>query len=373
MRYLLKAIIIFITLVGVSQSSIACRFTVREIGFSTLSQTNYTFVVIDNNNNKEEDNKATLKALQAYQKNSNIGVIHLNEISDKHKPIVQLAQKNKLVTPSIFLLSPDNRIYPIQGDNQNIKHIFTKIVLDSPFRKQLRKDIETTFATVICVEGLNQQKNQKAFQWIAEACSQLEELMPLMPKEVKNPPIVLRLTKDDFEKEKVLLWSLGIDTISEEPQAIIIYGRGRMMGNRLNYQQIKDSLVFKYLSMIGADCECGLDRKWMLGVQIPMLWDAPSRQSLAKELEFDVDNPTILAEMSRILAKENVEENTQGLGYGLESIDLNEAFGVKDSKPQMELIEDDNSIFQLKSILLSLLLLIIISGAISMIIIHRKK
>lgn len=370
MRYLLKAIILLITLAGISLPSLACRFTVREIGFSTLSQTNYTFVVIDNGSG---GSNATLKTLQAYKKNSNIGVIHFNEESDQHNPIVQLAKRKGLAIPSIFLLSPTNRICLLGSGNQNMKRVFTETVLDSPLRKKLREDTETTFAYVISIDGLDQGKNKKALKLINAACRQLKELMPLMPKEVKRAPLVVRLTKEDFEKEKVLLWSLGIDTISEEPQAIIIYGRGRMMGNALNYQQIEDSLVYRYLSMIGADCECGLDRKWMLGVQIPMVWDADCRQSLAEELGFDVDNPSILAEMSRIISKEQVEENAQGVGYGLESIDLNEAFGVNDSKPKIELVEEDSSIFQLKTILLSLLLLVVVSGIASIIIIRRKK
>ena len=370
MRYLSKAIILFILIVGVSFPSLACRFTVREIGFSTLSQTNYTFVVIDNG---KGSSKATLKTLQAYKKDSNIGVIHLNEGRDQHNPIVQLAKRKGLTSPSIFLLSPDNRLCLLKGEEQNIKRIFTETVLDSPFRKKLREDTETTFAYVISIDGLDQRKNKKALKLVDAACQQLKELMPLMPKEVKCAPIVIRLTKDDFEKEKVLLWSLGLDTISEEPRAIIVYGRGRVMGNALNYQQIEDSLVYRYLSMIGADCECGLDRKWMLGLQIPMVWDVDCRQSLAAELGFDVDNPSILAEMSRIISKEQVEENAQGVGYGLESIDLNEAFGIDDSKPKIELVEEENSIFQLKIILLSLLLLIFVSGIVSIIIIRKKK
>ena len=64
----------------------------------------------------------------------------------------------------------------------------------------------------------------------------------------------------------------------------------------------------------------------MLGNQIPLLWPSESRQLLANDVGFDVDNPMILAEMSRILAKETNPDVAGDVGYGIEVIDLNTAF-----------------------------------------------
>ena len=375
MTYLLRFTTIIVALLSISMHCEACRFTVREIGFSALSQTNYTFVIIDNTT----ASNATLEALHTYKKNSNIGVLHLNESVDYNNPIVQLAKNKGVVSPSIFFLSPNNHIYIIEDNIQDgikwkqVEKLFKTTVLESPLREKLRIDSEKTFAQVICIDGVDQEKNKDAMQLINIACRELHEIMPLMPKEVAIAPSVLRITEDEFNQERVLLWSLGVDSLAKEPQAIIIYGRGRVMGNILNYNQIKDSLVFKYLSMIGADCECGLDRKWMLGVQIPMVWDRNCRQNLAVELGFDVDNPTILAEMSRIMSKERVEDGTLAVGYGLESIDLNEAFNINVSKPKVILIQEDKNQLSGKVILYSLLSLIVISLIISTIIINRKK
>ena len=375
MTYLLRFTTIIVALFSISMHCEACRFTVREIGFSALSQTNYTFVIIDNTT----ASNATLEALHSYKKNSNIGVLHLNESVDYNNPIVQLAKNKGVVSPSIFFLSPNNHIYIIEDNIQDgikwkqVEKLFKTTVLESPLREKLRIDSEKTFAQVICIDGVDQEKNKDAMQLINIACRELHEIMPLMPKEVAIAPSVLRITEDEFNQERVLLWSLGVDSLAKEPQAIIIYGRGRVMGNILNYNQIKDSLVFKYLSMIGADCECGLDRKWMLGVQIPMVWDRNCRQNLAVELGFDVDNPTILAEMSRIMSKERVEDGTLAVGYGLESIDLNEAFNINVSKPKVILIQEDKSQLSGKVVLYSLLSLIVISLIISTIIINRKK
>ena len=47
---------------------------------------------------------------------------------------------------------------------------------------------------------------------------------------------------------------------------------------------------------------------------------------------FDVDNPMILAEMSRILAKESLSETTGSVAFAPETIDLDEVFGNTSSK-----------------------------------------
>ena len=199
--------------------------------------------------------------------------------------------------------------------------------------------------------------------------------MPLMPKEVRYPPMVIHLSKEDMAAESLLLWSLEVAHNEATPQAVILYGRGRLIGEKLSFDQIKKNLTFKALSMIGADCECGLDRKWMLGAQIPMLWDASCRNNLAKTLGFDVDNPSILAEMSRIMAKEVVVDNKLGVGYGLESIDLNAMLDLEDDSTEVAaetatVLKED---FFPRSIIYTLAAILLISLIASIIILRKKR
>jgi hypothetical protein len=95
--------------------------------------------------------------------------------------------------------------------------------------------------------------------------------------------------------------------------------------------------------MIGADCECGLDKKWMLGNQVPLLWDQNSRQHLAKLVGFDIDNPMILAEMSRILAKESLSDQTGSVAFAPETIDLDEVFGNSETVKEIKIDEPAES------------------------------
>jgi hypothetical protein len=160
------------------------------------------------------------------------------------------------------------------------------------------------------------------------------------------------------------LWSLGIDRIPDEPLAFVLYGRGMIIGEALDYKQILEGGLYKYMSMIGADCECGLDKKWMLGSQVPMLCDKNSKQYLAELLGFDVDNPMILAEISRILAKETLSDATGSVAFAPESIDLDEVFGkAKEIKSPDITTEPENKTNRTLFYTLALLLLAVLLGA----------
>lgn len=214
-------------------------------------------------------------------------------------------------------------------------------ILNSPVRTELTNDFVDVFSVVLWVEGKDDQMNVELENFIQRDCDRIKNIMPHMPKEVRNGPKVVRISINEFEEEKLLLWSLGIEQPPEEPIAFVLYGRGRIMGGALVAAEIAESKLFNYMSMIGADCECGLDRKWMLGNQIPMLWATGPRQQLANEVGFDVDNPMILAEMSRILAKETNPDIAGELGFGIQVIDLDEAF---DEVPEIKFDEKDSEV-----------------------------
>ena len=371
----IQFIILLFAFISATHPTKACRFTVREIGFSTLSQTNYTFAILDN----KDSNVNVLKQLRTYEKDSNIGIVHLNTKSESTHPIVALAKKQGVETPALLLLSPNNRVFVLQQgkaiDWPTIEKQFTDNILDSPLREALRKRTENTFAYILSFDGNNKAENTTARTIIDEACNQIKNVMPLMPKEVRYPPMVIHLSKEDMAAESLLLWSLEVAHNEATPQAVILYGRGRLIGEKLSFDQIKKNLTFKALSMIGADCECGLDRKWMLGAQIPMLWDASCRNNLAKTLGFDVDNPSILAEMSRIMAKEVVVDNKLGVGYGLESIDLNAMLDLEDDSTEVAaetatVLKED---FFPRSIIYTLAAILLISLIASIIILRKKR
>ena len=53
--------------------------------------------------------------------------------------------------------------------------------------------------------------------------------------------------------------------------------------------------------VIGADCECGLDKNWLQGTMLPMLWDKKTLGRITKNLGFDPENPLIKIEINQIM------------------------------------------------------------------------
>ena len=144
------------------------------------------------------------------------------------------------------------------------------------------------------------------------------------------------------------------------------------MGEALNYSQIQDDGLYKYMSMIGADCECGLDKKWMLGNQIPLLWNKESRQYLARLVGFDVDNPMILSEMSRILAKESLEGATGSVAFAPETIDLDEVFGTVEAVtmvPEEQVAESRTE----KMLVYTFILILVVLFGVAGILLFKKR
>ncbi len=334
----------------------ACRYTIREIGFSTLSKVTYVIYRVD-------ENSSFFPKQQALSfSESNVKPFGLNFSTNKTNEVVKFVNSQKLSFPAYVLVDQDGRMLVV-SDKVNVN----SGILSSPIQKQLLANLPLNYASVILIEGINATSNDIAKQSILGACSRINNIMPNMPKQVDVGPDMVTISNNQFEQEKVLLWSLGVEAIPKEPIAFILYGKGRMMGEKINFQDIEKNNVYKLLSIIGADCECGLDRKWMLGYQIPLDWPKKTRQDLSDRLGFDVDNPMVLTEMSRILAIENrVPKDPDGISFEPVVIDLEDEFddipevdhsvNVKEEDEEEE-ASDSNSNVILYSLLFFLLII----------------
>ena len=360
-----KLYIIILLILVCTGEAFSCRFTVREIGFSTLSRDNYSLVYINDESNFKKLPYSYLKDLLV---DSNIGLLFLDPKIDNSHPAIVAARKDGLKSPGILLLSPDGKI--LLFEEKDLRTII-KEISSSPLTEIFIRNNHETFAYVILLVSHNQEKNRLAGEILNKACEDISDRMPNMPKQVKNGPSVLTINRDDFENEKVILWSLGIDKIPESPLAFVIYGRGRIIGDLINYEGITGNTAFQYLAMIGADCECGLDRKWMLGRQIPMNWPEKARQELTDELGFDVDNPMILAEMSYIMSKDPVEGAGSDLTFAPAQLDLDDLYQSDKSSAMASPKQEKKRINPLLIIILISALVIIVGT--SILIIRKKK
>ena len=372
MKQSIQRLVLFIWLVSFALISEACRFTVREIGFSLLSPTEYSLVVVDD---AVDFSAPAIQQLTARLKSSNVRLVLLNSQVDASHPLLQRAQSEGVTFPNAVLFGPEERFCPLFEGRpyslQALSQTVDKQILSSPLREQILSDVSRTFAYVIQIAGKYTNENQQVQRRIKDDCLRVNDIMPLMPKSVEKAPQILRLDDKSAQAERVLLWSLGLDSVPEHPQTVIVYGRGRYMGQPLTTHEVSNGLVYKYLAMVGADCECNLDRAWMLGTQLPMRWNKETRQKLAESLDFDVDNPLILAEMSRILSKEEPGGNAT-VSYTPETIDLDEVFDSESIRNVGEVGEEDKS-STAKMLWITLGGLLVVAAFISIYILKRRR
>lgn len=323
-KWFLSLVLLF-CLVSYSE---ACRFTVREIGFSTLSRSNYILAVLDKGGVSTD---SFWKDVNYRLQNSNIKLEFLNSSKDKDDPVFLEIKNRYPHVPRYVIVSPKGTMLDLSDMEPGV---MINQLLHSSITDQLSDNFPDVFCILLWIEGVSEYSNLKADSIISSNCESIENVMPHMPKEVGRGPLAIRITAHNFNSERILLWSLGIMEKPKQPVAFVLYGRGSVMGERVGYKRICNNRLYDLMGMIGLDCECGLDRRWMLGSQIPMLWSAKNRQKLASEVGFDVDNPMILSEMSRIMAQKTVGEQASQGSFEPQIIDMERELGV-DEKEQI--------------------------------------
>jgi len=210
--------------------------------------------------------------------------------------------------PVIILADAEENslLLPFSYKNENLNESLWRLieqVVSSSMRKEIIKMVKNTYGAVLLIEGNNEEMNRQAKHEISGAIQDITNALKLMPKLIENAPQMIVMSKTDFAKEKVLLWSINARVkSSNQPQVVVLYGRGRRIGPVLRGKEIDKDNIFNLLAIIGADCECGLDRSVMLGKIIPLRWNKEIQTELAEQLGFDVENPMIKSEMSQILS-----------------------------------------------------------------------
>jgi len=285
----------------------ACRYTVREIGFADFGKDQYWFVLFNDGSISEADIKTFKNTARAAMLDANVIV----EVIDVNKDDSSLTKYYKEYTgkrkPNIMLISPEQRAKEFFIDkSENFSLALWDLIeeiLISPARKELTKNIIKAYGVVFFVEGKNKEENKKARTLLNIGIDEIKKIMGGLPHPVNTPPHVITIKSNETENENVLLWSLGWEKKdADHPAIAMMYGRARRMGPMLKGDRIRPDIIENMMRFIGEDCECGLDRSWMLGTMLPLRWDSNLKAAVFKEHGFDADNPLVISEMSQILS-----------------------------------------------------------------------
>ena len=321
----------------------ACRFTVREIGFADFGKDSYQFVLFKDDRISDSDAKLFKTISYAALLDANITVHVIDVQKDSSSPLLKYyikSDEGKL--PNAILVSPEERAkaFVFDGSEDFTQTVWSMLeeIVTSNARDQLMESIITSFGVAYFIEGDNATENNKALEMLEEAIEEIKLVMMSLPKPVHIPPAIITIKANERADEDVLLWSLGWEKLDVgQPAVALIYGRGRRMGPMLKGDKIKKDVIRNMLRFIGEDCECGLDRSWMLGTMVPLRWDSKLKAAVLSQYGFDAENPMIISEMSQILSVAPERTNN--------SIDTDLLYGYSESVLH---ISDTNNIINVE-------------------------
>jgi len=357
-KLIIKISIIFFLFFDIGS---ACRYTVREIGFADFGKDIYQFVLLKDKNISEANAELFKNISNAALLDANITARVIDVYNDTSSAFLEFyKQSEDGKFANIVFTSPEGRTKSFQVDIKNdftqsiwklIEHIATSSVRDKIF-----ENIIKSYAVIFFIEGTNSEDNIKARNIIERAVEEIKRQMTNLPKPVDIPPEIITIKPNQTENEEILLWSLGWDKADKaKPALALIYGRGRRMGPMLKDEFLREDIITNMLRFIGEDCECGLDRSWMLGMMIPARWESRLKAGVVERYGFDADNPMVISEMSQILsiAPERMNRSVDtGILYGYtESLQSISALAKQENIDQ-SLIDSPESIFGIRKALI---------------------
>lgn len=290
--------------------AVACRYNVREVGFVDLGIEPYHFCAYVNRDTPADVNSTFEQILNATLMDTNIEfeIVDIDRHKD-HPAVKYLDSEEVQAFPSALLVSPDGQTLavpvtkPGEPFEQTLRSALDDMLL-SPKRKEILQRAAQAYGVVLVIDGPDAEENKKAKQAASAVIKQVGEQMQWMPKPIAHPPVLVEVDSESLSREKVLLWSLGLDPNDiDQPHAAVLYGRGRWIGPMFVGEQITEDNLAAVLFVIGADCECGFDHRWLQGTMLPARWDEKLQAQAAESLGFDPENPMIKAEISWIVRR----------------------------------------------------------------------
>ncbi len=319
--------------------SLACKYTVRDVAFADLDDRPYRLILPAGPMAKDR-----LAAAAAMLAGSPIMVGDAADETTLDDATKEILRKNPLNDAQHgLLISPDGAVMKIKlaGGVSAVNSLAgLRDKLLSPALLTLPDQLMTHFAVILLLEGPDSAENQRLAKLAEEAADKVEAAFARLPKASGKRPHVVKIAADQREAESLLLWSAGLG--GDGAGLAILLGRGRLLGQPIPGVEATMTGLLERMLIAGQDCECGLDRSWMTGRRMPVIWSADRMQSATRTLGFNPEDAVVKAEMHRIIARGKLlaaarakeggpaiaskPSGADGLGYS--EIDLDSAPGV---------------------------------------------
>lgn len=293
-----------------THSALACRYNVRETGFVDLGIESYYLFGFVGADTPADITSSFKEISYAALMDSNIKVEMIDTNDQKGHPAMKLLDsKPRQSLPCAVLLSPDGQslAVPITEPGKPFKDTLwaaMEKILSSAQRKEILRKVAKAYGIVLLIEGANPQENKKAKDAAAAAIELVSSQLEMIPKPIKYPPELVVMKSKAFSREDILLWSFGIeDKEPNEPYAAVLYGRARWIGPLFKGPEITEDNLARVLFVVGGDCECGIDYRWLQGTMLPAKWGRNLNKIAVDSLGFDPESPMIKMEISSIIGR----------------------------------------------------------------------
>jgi len=290
--------------------ALACRYNVRETGFVDLGIEPYCLYGYVSKDTPAAISSTLGQVSYAALMDTSIRVEIIDTDQQKDHPAMKYLDSLPIRTfPSAVLVSPDgpSLLVSVTKPGQSFKQTLWSTlddILSSPKREEIVQQVSKAYGVVLLIEGADAEQNKKAKAAASGAIERVSMQMEMMPKPIAHPPGIIVIDSESLAREKILLWSLGLDTEKvSKPYAAVLYGRARWIGPLFEGEEISENNLAAVLFVIGDDCECGLDQRWLQGTMLPVRWDEKAQARVAESLGFDPENPMVKMEMSRIIGR----------------------------------------------------------------------
>jgi len=295
----------------------SCEYNIRDAGFVNLDDFPYRLYFFI-------DEKIQARSIEVFKEESQRvlnGSNILPEIVDvsrnrDHKALEYYRFWDLKDLPAFILTSPDQRTLPLPiPDDMNIDQDSIQVVLhnavSSSVREEILAHIVKAYAVMILIEGPNPRENHLAFEKIEQASRKINLVMSQLPKRIEAPPHILVIPHERTTEERIFLWSMGLNAADMDRARIaVLFGRGRVFYSPFASASVSASEITDMLTIIGLSCDCGLDKKGLIGQSMPLRWDESLQAEVVKYMGFDAENPMLKREIAGILSANNLDSES---------------------------------------------------------------
>jgi hypothetical protein len=305
-----------------------CDYNIRDAGFVNLNDLPYRLYFFIDDRTPAVSIEAFKEASLHILNGSNIlpVVVHVSRDRD-HKAMEYYRFWDLQDLPAFILTSPDQRTLPlpIPNDSTVNRDTIQKVLQNaasSSVREEILAHIVKAYAVLILIEGPDPEENRAALEKIEKVSLNINSLMSQLPKRIEDPPHIIVIPHNRTTGERIFLWSLDLYAGDmAQARIAVLFGRGRMFYSPFESASLNVSEFTDMLTIIGLSCDCGLDKKGLIGQSVPLRWDESLQEEVVKYLGFDAENPLLKREIAGILATNNLDtESGEVLGGSLNEL-----------------------------------------------------